>query len=541
MPGGRIKFEELRLPILILISACFLYFRLGSWGVTETSEARYAQISEAMSKSGDWIHPELLGIYHYHKPPVVYLLTAAVFKLADATAFWARFLLQIAVLIQVILVYKISIHWYRCHDTAFYAAVIYLCFPLVIISTRALTTDAYLCTFCLLAIFSWLKYHSQAGITYLHMFATAIGLGFLTKGPMILVVLPVILIHSFGKPPPEYSAIQKYLALAMGLIIGFSWFALVVVEEPGLGKYFVEDHVIKRYLDPNHFGRSKPFWFYLVLVPLTSFPWIMIIAEYLLRRKSSYLEGHWPSLWCWIVIPILFFSFSASKLILYVLPIYAGLALAAAKSLRELAPDHLIKWHKAQFYFYVAVLLILWAVTGNTAWNRPFMTILLFVTALVALVWLNFGTKAIKMRILVSGYVFIAALTMGSTYILSANPLRTNSTSTIAGVIKKQYSPGKSILIYNRLTPSLAFNLKAPLISLQDGHPSLDRETQFQADSSWKDGLLNLNSPTDSLFLQELLNHKPILVAKSELPDHRKWLVDWSDQKYCLGSWKIYY
>ncbi|MDI3521485.1 MAG: hypothetical protein PWR04_1473, partial [Anaerophaga sp.] len=60
---------------VLLITAMALLFNLNGWGVTETSEARYAEIAYEMYQSGDYLHPRLLEIQHYHKPPVTYWIT----------------------------------------------------------------------------------------------------------------------------------------------------------------------------------------------------------------------------------------------------------------------------------------------------------------------------------------------------------------------------------------------------------------------------------------------------------------------------------
>ena len=45
-----------------------LLLAIGIPGFMESSEARYAAIGYEMFSSGDYLHPYLLGIYHFHKP-----------------------------------------------------------------------------------------------------------------------------------------------------------------------------------------------------------------------------------------------------------------------------------------------------------------------------------------------------------------------------------------------------------------------------------------------------------------------------------------
>lgn len=59
-----------KLFTIILTAFILMNFNLGKWGIMETSEAKYAKISKEMVENKDYLHPKLLGIYHYHKPPM---------------------------------------------------------------------------------------------------------------------------------------------------------------------------------------------------------------------------------------------------------------------------------------------------------------------------------------------------------------------------------------------------------------------------------------------------------------------------------------
>ena len=78
-----------KLYIFLGIAFFVLVFMVGNWGLTESSEARYATIAKEMLETNDFINPTLLGIKHLHKPPITYYITALGFKLFGVNAFGA--------------------------------------------------------------------------------------------------------------------------------------------------------------------------------------------------------------------------------------------------------------------------------------------------------------------------------------------------------------------------------------------------------------------------------------------------------------------
>ncbi|WP_304518166.1 lipid-A-disaccharide synthase N-terminal domain-containing protein, partial [Cecembia rubra] len=183
-----VKFKPYRFQAVMIFTAMVLFFNLGSWGVTESSEARYAQIPKEMLESGDYLHPTLMGIYHYHKPPITYWITAASYKIFGVSAWSARVFLQISILLQIWLVYQLWGLIFGDKDRAFYASMLYASFPTVIISGRALTTDGYLALFILAAIYCWFLYLKKEQRRFLILFYLLLVLGLITKGNLFFIV-----------------------------------------------------------------------------------------------------------------------------------------------------------------------------------------------------------------------------------------------------------------------------------------------------------------------------------------------------------------
>ena len=58
----------------------------------------------------------------------------------------------------------------------------------------------------------------------------------------------------------------------MFVLVGLSWYGYLVAENPIFVRYFLFDHTVQRFANPDAFGRGQPWWFYWVLAPATSLP-----------------------------------------------------------------------------------------------------------------------------------------------------------------------------------------------------------------------------------------------------------------------------
>ncbi|MCA1635980.1 MAG: hypothetical protein LC802_20380 [Acidobacteria bacterium] len=115
------------------------------------------------------------------------------------------------------------------------------------------------------------------------------------------------------------------------------WYAPVIARHGHtfVDEFFVQHH-FARYLS-NKYHHPQPFYFYVPIMALLALPWTAFLAG----GMASLRELNWraedaPSklrvlAFAWLVVPVLFFSLSGSKLPGYVLPAVPGAALLAAE------------------------------------------------------------------------------------------------------------------------------------------------------------------------------------------------------------------
>jgi hypothetical protein len=116
------------------------------------------------------------------------------------------------------------------------------------------------------------------------------------------------------------------------------WFIAVQHQNPTFFREFFFEHNLERFAT-DRYQHNQPFWYYFVVVVLALMPWTVVAARALIdgiltsvaewRLRHSRAGKPLPTrpgdafpefLVLWSLIPVLFFSFSASKLPGYVLP-----------------------------------------------------------------------------------------------------------------------------------------------------------------------------------------------------------------------------
>ncbi len=327
----------------IVLAACLVaafFIELGGRGLNEPDEGRYASIAREMAVDGDWLIPHLNGIPHFQKPPIIYWATAVSFRCFGFNETAARLPSTLAALGILALTYLIA---RRLFGAATGVGAVFVLAALVefFALARMLTPDMVMSFWITSAIFCLVKHRMDGGRLWGWLFFAAMGLGFMTKGPMALVV-PVSAALVWGKAAgalPKDRRLPWLPGLALALGIGLSWFIVLSLREPKLGSYFAGYELVQRFASKVH-GRSKPFWFFGPVLWFGCAPWspvFLVMAWDFFRRW----RGGWrppANAWLlagWVLPPLIILSVSGSKLVTYVLPLLPALAIGLAHWQRQ--------------------------------------------------------------------------------------------------------------------------------------------------------------------------------------------------------------
>lgn len=346
-------FKDLpKVRLLLLISGIAALFFLGTRGLYETTEGRYAECAREMAAAGSWLEPVLNGVAHWTKPPLTYLAIKIPYQVLGPTTWAARYYLLFCYLIAIWATWRLARSLWRDDSVARLCALVYASFGMPMLASQTTTTDYPLAAGVAVAqVFFWEAFRSRARRAVYAMWFFW-GVAFLTKGPPALLFLPAVIVTWLRLPKAERRACPLFspLPLLLFLVVGFGWYAWEAYRHPGLLNYWWGDEVINRSFS-GKFKRNPEFYqnfvIYLPAIAFGTLPWSVWLMVRWRRiwqriRLPTGIRGFWnglsdEALWLmWaIVFPLGVFMLSRSKLPFYLLPLFVPFAAWLGKVLMD--------------------------------------------------------------------------------------------------------------------------------------------------------------------------------------------------------------
>jgi len=128
-------------------------------------------------------------------------------------------------------------------------------------------------------------------------------------------------------------------------VVAFTWFGIVVAQQPERLGYFLGNEVYDRVFTATHDRNAQWYGAFKVYLPVLlagTLPWLLFATIAaggplrgwrVLRQKLRERNGDWLLLAYWLLVPLAIFFLARSRLQLYVLPLFVPLALAMARPL----------------------------------------------------------------------------------------------------------------------------------------------------------------------------------------------------------------
>jgi 4-amino-4-deoxy-L-arabinose transferase-like glycosyltransferase len=306
---------------------------LGKFPLMEPDEGRYSEIPREMLERGDFITPMLNYVKYFEKPPLHYWLNAIAMSIFGENEFATRFPGALCGLLTVLLVYHFGRKLFGRREGLF-ASMILGSAAGFLIQGRINLTDMTL-TFCMSAAIGFFLLASRPDETrkgyYYYLFYIFAALAVLAKG-LIGLVLPGGIIFLYLLICRRWALLREMRLLTgipLFLLVAAPWFVLVTLRNPEFFQFFFIHEHFQRFLTKVH-GRYQPFWFFIPILLLTMLPWSFFVPQAIRqgwRRRKEKDGDVFIYLIIWAGFIFLFFSKSNSKLIPYILPVFAPLAL----------------------------------------------------------------------------------------------------------------------------------------------------------------------------------------------------------------------
>ncbi|KDD70424.1 lipid IV(A) 4-amino-4-deoxy-L-arabinosyltransferase [Pseudomonas mandelii] len=325
------------LPLLLAIFALAYLLPLGSHGLWIPDETRYAQISQDMLLSGNWVSPHFMSLRYFEKPVAGYWMIAASQALFGDNLFGVRFASALSTGLSVLLCYLIARRMWNEPRKSFACALLYMSLTVIAGAAGYANLDPQFTFWVNLSLVAlWFALDSVSRGQRLIGWAVlglACGMGFMTKG-FLAWLLPVLIALPWMIWQKRWRELLIYgpLAIVVAVAVSLPWALAVHAQEPDYWRFFFWHEHIRRFAgdDAQH---DAPWWFYLPLLVAFSLPWVALLPSALKQAWGTRRQANIAFLLLWLLMPLIFFSLSKGKLPSYILPCLLPLALLLGHAL----------------------------------------------------------------------------------------------------------------------------------------------------------------------------------------------------------------
>lgn len=346
---------------LLLGAAVAVYFvGLGASSIWDANEAFYVETPREMIAAHDLINPSFNYAPRFNKPVFSYWMVAGLYKVFGESVAVERFGIALGAIVVIGCAFVLGgllsnrepgTAAPRAPLAALYGAAGLAVAPRFVMFGRRIFIDIWVTAFLSLALtFFALSEHDRGRRRrWLFLMYIAIGLGTLTKGPVALV-LPSLAAALYLIVTRDLRRIREFM-IPLGIVIIAAivvpWYAALYHQHGWtyIKSFLISDNV-KRYTSGYGVTQRRGLGFYLPVVFTDSFPisvFLFVAAASAWRtiRRPRSVE---TLLWCWIFAIVVFFSFSAGKQDLYILPIASAVAALGGAAVERASVD--ARWRR---------------------------------------------------------------------------------------------------------------------------------------------------------------------------------------------------
>ncbi len=333
MLGCRLRVDSMPIHFAVLLALSLPYcINLGKSSIWDANEAFYAETPREMLITGNYLSPQFNFQPRAQKPPLTYWAILGSYKILGVNEFSVRFPSALAAMGVLLFAYGTSRLLFGPR-AALISAAITATTPRIFILARRLPIDILLLFFLTGSLF-FIVHAIQKGkrSRWALVYASA-SLGFLTKGP-IAVVIPAVALFGWMLWARKLKTFKVYSLMGVLVFSGIvlPWYVLIYKAHGWtyIINFFLRDNLGR--FATESFGPSRGIAYYFSVYAADFFPWSLLSLMalcflWLDRRKEQplkNLEFGLPLIWCAFVFVA--FSMSKNKQEYYIAPIYPAIA-----------------------------------------------------------------------------------------------------------------------------------------------------------------------------------------------------------------------
>ena len=454
--------------VLFILSFAICSLNIGGNTIYILDEAKNATCALEMMQRNDWVVPTFNGELRTDKPPLHYFMMLISYRVFGVNEFAARFFSAFFGAVTIIITFLFSLK-YLGKATANRVAMILLCSLHFTLQFHLAVPDPYLICFITAALICFYLFFDRGNKVYLFAFYAFLGLGTLTKGP-VAIILPglgviLFLIYSRRLTWTFIVSMQPAIGITVLAIITLPWYLLVHYQTEGAWtEGFFLRHNVGRFTKTmeGHGGifLLTPLFVLIGLLPFSVFVFQAFRLTWTERKKDMLV-------FCLsvVVVVVLFFSVSSTKLPNYVVPCYPFLAVLLGYYLNQTIAGNIVisRW---PLWIYLVLMLCVPAGVYIALESETYLShlsglayyfILLPIGALLALWYACHGETAKTYYAL---FLSFLALNILFFTVIFPKADRENPVFAAKELLKKE---GLPIAYYKRINPSFVFYLKRPV------------------------------------------------------------------------------
>jgi 4-amino-4-deoxy-L-arabinose transferase-like glycosyltransferase len=383
-----------------LLFACltiFVYFFGLTIPLLGPDEPRYAQVAREMFERSDWVTPTLAGYNWFEKPSLLYWLQIASYHILGVNEFAARFgsaLFGLGTILSLWMMGRYAVaNGENANGNEFpkWLAMVAASTIGIIVFSRGASFDIILTFPIAASLVSYFIFEhsrtedSRSRLLGLIGYYFFIGVSVLAKG-LVGAVFPLAVVsfyHLISWKRPSRSFLMSLVPgglLSLG--VAATWYLPMYLRH---GWEFIDEFIIQHHFQrytSNKYRHPQPFHFFFWVLPLMTIPWIpfFFVGVWSAAKRmfspfasNSDAEGVGPSslirfAFAWMLVPLVFFSFSGSKLPGYIMPAVPAAVVLAAISVYRFAMKSDGRRAFAQFIsvgtFATVITLLIFVVPG---------------------------------------------------------------------------------------------------------------------------------------------------------------------------------